>query len=84
MIGGLTGVGMLVENDVFLFCSVLVSMASFLSRPWFATGCCREGFLYSGIQCAGRLTFAFFFRQIVVYLCKILGQYAFGRLFGSV
>jgi hypothetical protein len=53
MIGGLTGVGMLVENDVFLFCSVLVSMASFLSRPWFATGCCREGFLYSGIQCAG-------------------------------
>lgn len=29
MIGGLTGVGMLVENDVFLFCSVLVSMPSF-------------------------------------------------------
>jgi hypothetical protein len=29
MIGGLTGVDMLMENDVFLFCSVLVSMASF-------------------------------------------------------
>jgi hypothetical protein len=29
MIGGLTDVGMLVENDVFLFCSVLVSVASF-------------------------------------------------------
>jgi hypothetical protein len=69
---------------MFSFFVLCLSLWLHFKQALFATGCCREGFLYSGIQCAGRLTFAFFFRQIVVYLCKILGQYAFGRLFGCV